>query len=309
MTSLDPALVPNLFLIGASKSGTSSLYAYLQHFPGVAGANPKEPCFFVARLELTELWPAMAREAVSHDPEAYLAMFRNRPAGYRLEGSVYYSQASHLAGVLGRIAAASPAARFIYLVRHPVERTMSHYWQRVRALLETRPMDEAIVPGSIYVDTSDYAMQLERYLEHVEPARIRVIMTEDLRNRRQAVLDGVAAWLDLPQLPVNAAFLAEYHASPDEVRLPRFALVRTLRDSAAWYRLRTIMPTGLRQAIGNMAVRKVHQERFDERRVRAFLADHFGARAGRLDALLGTDYEQRWFGASDPSARQAGTTR
>jgi hypothetical protein len=296
---LDPALVPNLFVIGASKTGTSSLHAYLSRHPDIVGANPKEPCFFVEQDELRAVWPVMARNPVSHDPNAYLGMFRGRPARYRFDASVYYAQAPHFSGVPARIAAASPDARIVYVVRHPVTRAVSHYWQRFRELQESRPIDEAVVEGSIYVDTSSYAMQLEHYLAHFPRENIRVILSEDLRTRRKAVLDDLFAWLGLPPLEMDDVLASERHTTADETRVPRFGFVRAVRDSAAWGRVRAVLPVGARQALASLAVKKVERARFDESATRARLEDYFGSRAGRLDALTGHDYEARWFARSD----------
>jgi len=60
--------MPNLFVIGASKSGSSALHAYLKVHPEIAMSLEKEPCYFIDQQELTEMWPIMARPAEHHNP-------------------------------------------------------------------------------------------------------------------------------------------------------------------------------------------------------------------------------------------------
>lgn len=287
---------PNLFVVGASKAGTSSLHAYLSHHPDIAGARPKEPCFFVDRAELAAAWPVMARHPASHDWDAYCGLFAARPdARWRFEGSVYYAQAPHFSGVPARIAARLPHARIVYLVRHPVERTISHYWQRVRMLQETRPIEEAVVPGSIYVDTSDYAAQLEAYLAHFDRATVKVLAAEDLRDRRQAVLDDLFGWLGVPPLPLDAVLEGERHVTAPVSRAPRMRLVRAVRDSRAWQAARAMLPEPARATLRRLAVREFARSSVNEGATRRFLAEYFPARAARLDTLLGSDHARRWF--------------
>ena len=57
------ALMPNLFVIGASKSGSSALHSYLRVHPEIRMSSEKEPCFFVEQTQLEEAWPIMARHA------------------------------------------------------------------------------------------------------------------------------------------------------------------------------------------------------------------------------------------------------
>ncbi len=55
----------------------------------------------------------------------------------------------------------NPGARFIYLMRDPNERTISHYWHMVRYHAERRPMLEAIKTDPQHLDVSHHAMQAD----------------------------------------------------------------------------------------------------------------------------------------------------
>ena len=217
--------MPNLFVIGASKAGSSALHAYLKPHPDICMSSEKEPCFFVNRAELQTAWPIMARQPCSHDRNAYLELWKGgETARYRGEGSVYYSQAPHRSGVPARIAAACPDARIIYIVREPVMRAMAHYWQRFKEFQETLSPEAAVSQNPLYRDTSDYALQLRAYLEHFDKTQIRVVVAEELRANRREVLADVLQWLGLEAYEYEDAQLTERHRSPPDQQAPKVSI-------------------------------------------------------------------------------------
>ena len=109
--------MPNLFIIGAAKCGTTSLHCYLDLHPEISMSRIKEPRFFACPEGPRE-------ERAITDRNRYLALFE---AGKKIRGeaSPAYSQHPAVSGVPGRIAMESPDAKFIYLVRDPIERIES----------------------------------------------------------------------------------------------------------------------------------------------------------------------------------------
>jgi len=80
--------LPNFILVGAPKSGTSSLYQYLKQHPDVFMCEPKEPYFFVPAVE-KEKWFALGLNPVMSD-ETYAALFDGAPARKPLERPVLH---------------------------------------------------------------------------------------------------------------------------------------------------------------------------------------------------------------------------
>ena len=76
-------------------------------------------------------------------------------------------------------------------------RTIRHYWQRAKELFETLPMEKAIVEGSIYIDTSDYKLQVEQYLKYFDRSAVLVVSSDDLRDERRRSLNSIFGWLGL----------------------------------------------------------------------------------------------------------------
>ncbi len=64
-----------------------------------------------------------------------------------------------------RIARFNPEARILYIMRHPIKRTISHYWYMVNFFGEGRTMLKTIDEDPDYRETSYYAMQLRPYID------------------------------------------------------------------------------------------------------------------------------------------------
>ncbi len=285
---LGSALMPNLFIIGASKCGTSALHAYLRLHPEIRMGDEKEPCFFVEQSELMKVWAVMAHRPVSHDWQAYLQNFAGgENVRYRGEGSTLYAMAPTLSGVPARIAAASPNAKLIYMVREPVRRTIGHYWQEAKEFHEKRPLSDAIREVPIYRDTSDYALQMQEYLKYFDRSQIYVVIAERLRTRRQEVMAGIFDWMGLSQVRLSDADLADRHVSPPTSRRERIPGVSAIRDSSLWARLREVLPSGLVSTLRQMGTKTFDKSEMSDAAARAWLEAYFAPRITQFEQMIG----------------------
>jgi hypothetical protein len=286
------ALMPNLFIIGAAKAGSSALHAYLKPHPDILMGTEKEPCFFVSPDELATSWPVMARNPCSHDWDAYLDLFGGGEGlRYRGEGSTLYSKAPHCGGVPTRIKAICPEARIIYTVREPVRRAIVHYWQEFKEFHETLPLEQAVRENAVYRDSSDYALQLEAYLEHFDRSQIHIVVAEELRSRRQEVLAEAFDWLDLPFYEHSEAELTDRHRSPLASRKERFPMVRAIRDSALWASARKRLPKGVVDRLRKSATVEFDKAEMDETAARAWLTAYLEPRRKRFEEMIGRRIE------------------
>lgn len=291
MTACADPRAPNLFIIGASKCGTSALHRYLSYHPAICMSGTKEPCFFVDRAHLSEAWPIMARRPESHDLDAYLAMFEaGTNSAYRGEASVYYSQTPHRTGCAERIHRFAPDARIIYIVKDPVARTIGHFWQRSKELQEPLSLDQAIRDNPLYRDTSDYELQLSAYLEHFDRSQIEVVDARDLRDRRRDTLDDIFRWLGVEPHTLDDIQLADRHVSPPTSRVQRFPFVKTVRDSDIWATMRSHVPSNLRKALSKVGTRTIERTSVDDSAARAWLEDYFAPRIEAFERTTGQDF-------------------
>lgn len=187
-------MLPDFFIIGAAKAGTTALHEYLDQHPEIGMSAVKEPNYF-APVDTAP--PGQRYSNVISDRREYEALFV-RDVAVRGESSPAYSQWPRRPGVPERIRAEVPAARFIYLVRDPIERIAASYVQRA-TLAPQPPLAEALGdlsdPANPYVCPSRYMTQVERYLEVFPAERLLVIDQDELRSDRRAVMRRVFEFL------------------------------------------------------------------------------------------------------------------
>lgn len=181
---------PNLIIIGAMKSGTTSLHHYLQSHPDISMSEPKELNFF----SNPKFWNRGVGWYESHF---------NSAATIRGETSTSYTTYPRAPEVAERMHSVVPDARLIYLVRDPVDRFISHYVHHLSEGRERRSLSEVIAAArqggsSPYAAQGSYFRQIERYLHYFKRTQILVITTEGLKRRREETLYGVADFLELP---------------------------------------------------------------------------------------------------------------
>jgi len=204
-------MLPTFIIIGAMKTGTTSLAAYLGAHPGVFMSTPKEPNFFSRRWD---------KHGDRHLPW-YEGLFeRAVDIPCRGEASVSYTMAPRFEGVPERIAHLIPDVRLVYLVRNPVERIRSMYVNAVGNGDTRLSLREVVEQDPIYLDFSRYAAQIERYLDHFARDQLLILSSERLRDDRarvvEEVLDFVGADTTM-KLDVNF----ELHQGSQWGRLPR----------------------------------------------------------------------------------------
>jgi hypothetical protein len=172
--------LPNLIVIGGLKCGTTSLHHYLNLHPEVGMSRPKELNFFVEELN----WELGTDWYRSHFPAAMAV---------RGETSPHYTNRPRFDGVAGRIRETlGDDARLIYMVRHPIDRLLSHYLHNLGGGYEGRELPEATADqNSSYIQRGLYAMQLEPYLEEFGLERILVVSREELGRDRDATVRRV----------------------------------------------------------------------------------------------------------------------
>lgn len=193
-------MLPNLIVIGAMKSGTSSLHNYLDLHPQISMSSPKELDFFVHEKN----WPKGVAWYESHFTDG---------ARIRGESSPNYTKCHFFGGVPKRMHSIVPEAKLIYVLRDPVERIVSHYVHNIAARWDSRRFPDAVRENIDYVSCSKYYMQLEKYLDYFSRPHILIIASEDLHKRRRQTLREVFRFLDVDDTFYNEGFSDVLHES------------------------------------------------------------------------------------------------
>lgn len=202
-SKLQPARQPNLFILGAAKSGTTSLYHYLAQHPDVFMCPGKEPNFF------TEGYQTVG------NPIDYYRLFdgvRNEPVIG--EASHSYLTNPSTASVL---AALYPRARYIVVLRDPVDRAFSLYhamrrtghesvgtFEKALEVEEERWNSDAFRKkcthyfyNFMYFRSGLFGEQLQRYLGLFERSQILVLSFDELTTQPAKVMRQVYGFLQI----------------------------------------------------------------------------------------------------------------
>ena len=201
--------LPNFFILGAERSGTTSIYHYLKQHPDVYMSPNKEPNFYFLegvadklRGNGTSAW----LEGCTTTREAYLALFDGVTTEKAIgEASVGYLSKEGAAAAIHRDV---PDARLFAVLRHPVERAYTAYMGmrlsgrepvvtfREALNREASRMAEDWSFGG-YRRTGLYCRQLNRYYSLFDREQIRIFLFEDFKSDPAAVVQDIFATLEV----------------------------------------------------------------------------------------------------------------
>ncbi|MFP6657429.1 MAG: sulfotransferase [Pirellulales bacterium] len=242
--------LPDFLIIGAMKSGTTSLSADLQTNPKIFFPSVKEPHFLTDDAVLT-----------STGRRRYARLFSTSiDSQCRGEASTGYTKLPSIDGVPRRAKQLlKTGARFVYLVRNPIDRAISHYYHLRRSGDLTINIDEAIRRVPEFIDYSSYAMQLRAWMNEFGPASFFVVRFEDYVSNRREVVTDICRFLNVKPQPhlidVNAI-----HNGGNSAASPRPLLKSLMRNVTRnqWYKMyvHPRMPQRLRNSLKPIVMRK-----------------------------------------------------
>lgn len=239
-------------IIGAMKSGTTSLFHYLVQHPQIAGPRLKEPSFFVD----DNRWP--------DDWDWYENLWEFDPTKHQwaLEASTNYTKTPVFADAARRMADSGREFKLIYIMRNPLHRVESHvrHLITVGQLKADQQSDDCVKSGMLKV--SSYAAQLDGY-RAVFPAESMLLLSfETLRDDPLGVTQRTLRFLGLDD---TVTITAGRKSNPSVTRSPlygRLAQVSLLR------RVVKCIPEAIRKPIRSAIARekKVTFKLSDEKR-------------------------------------------
>ncbi len=306
---------PNLFVVGAVKSGTTSLYAYLRQHPDIYFPEIKEPHFF-ARL-------APSREqrhliTFVGDQADYLRLYE-QGAHCRWRGDASPSYLWSAPAAAG-IAEVSPDARVIAILRDPIERAYAQYLMDYSEGAIDRPFFEALQidwgrpdkgwgVSQLYVELGCYTEQIRRYRTLFGRERVLVLLLEDLKKDARAVLARIARFLDVAEGPMAVVDIAEAH---NHYKQPKGQWARRLAGHPLSRFLgERLIPRRLGEHIWEHWMQKEAAKPPIDPRAVAFLQEIYTPEIIALEAELGRplpELRRSWAGIADPAAPRGPAT-
>jgi hypothetical protein len=259
--------VPDFFIVGHPKCGTTALHTMLKRHPQLYMPEPKEPRFLASDLRDRFQIPATA--TLPQTLEDYLSLFDAARPGQRAgEASPTYLT-SHAAA--RSIAALQPAARIIAILREPASFLHSLHLQFVQAHVETeKDLRKALslehdrrrgkhIPSTshrpqvlLYSDHVRYVEQLRRYHAVFPPEQVLVLIYDDFRRDNEATLRQVLRFLEVD----DTVAIGVRDANPTvRVRAPRLhAMVHSVSAGQA------PLSRAVRASLKALAPRKLNRQ-------------------------------------------------
>jgi hypothetical protein len=299
------ARIPDFFIVGHPKSGTTALHHMLRSHPQIYMPELKETRFFAG-----ELHPRGGPgDPTPRSVEEYSALFAPAAEGQRTgEASPSYLRSKLAAG---RIAELRPDARIIAILREPVSFLHSMHMELMRDHAEIEPdFAKALAlgperkeaeqrggaPGLVYMD---YVEQLRRYQDAFGRDQMLVLLYDDFRADNQAVLKrvmsflGVDAEVAVEQAEVNPSVRVRSPRANEMLRslyLGRGPAGRLLKAP-----LMLVPRRARRRAMGVVQRRAIYGEpRRPDERVAQELREHLRGEVVALSDYLGEDLVERW---------------
>jgi hypothetical protein len=309
--------LPDFFVVGHPKSGTTALYRMLNSHPQIFMTPMKETRFFSP--ELRSRYARFGPDRLPQTLDAYLALFAGaRPDQRTGEASPSYLR-SHMAA--RRIADVAPEARIIAILREPASFLRSFHLQSVHNNNETEkdfakaialeparragrriPLLCAQPKALMYSDHVRYVEQLRRYHELFGRERVLVLVYEDYRRDNAATVRTMLRFLEVDDtVPIVPAETETLPAVRSQLlhQLARVVRVARRNPNARSPLLRVanaLIPRGLQSARFEEAWRRLlyTEARTPDERFMQELRRRFKPEVVALSEYLGRDFVTLW---------------
>lgn len=228
---------PDFIIMGAMKSATSTLHMQLALQPGIFMTTPKEPNYF------------SDDEQYAKGDAWYESLFLGAKEGDLCgESSTHYTKLPDYPFVVERMAKSLTSPKLIYVMRHPVDRLVSHYIHQWTQNIFTCDINAAIDQYEELTAYSCYARQLAPYFEQFGHENILPVFNEAIRQNPQAQLQRVADFIGYQGVVTWQEDLAAQNVSGE--RIKAFTGYQWLIESSAMTFLRrALVPQSIRNRI------------------------------------------------------------
>ncbi|HEX5150806.1 MAG TPA: sulfotransferase [Parafilimonas sp.] len=297
--------LPNAFIIGVQKAGTTTLHDWLIQHPEIYGLNEYKDVDFFANPERSEKARVLLYEAFKEHT--------NQPV-------IIHCYVNYLLYEIAllKIYEVCPNARLIVTLRNPVDRAFSAYSHFKKFSIETRGVQEALLytpredfvfsksnSNFTYIEHGFYYKQLKKLFEIFPPQQVLILEFDDLKKQPEILLKEVYNFLE-----VTDNFYPKLIARNVTGQVKNQWMQKVLTSSSAFRRSLIKYTVGLgmspekrkliRYKLIELNTKKLSRPQAlpieTDRKIRSELTKLFLHDVIKLDELLGTQYKVKWFG-------------
>ena len=282
----------DFFIVGAPKSGTTSLYHYLSEHPQVEMSSQKEPDYFSDKA-IHEQGMYYAKNRVD-TLDKYESLFVQKESVVYGEASVSYLFYENVAEDIKKY---NPNAKIIIMLRDPIERAFSHYLMDYRLGLISDSFENVLAKISKhknahlfyqqYIEVSKYAKQIQRYLDFFKKENILFIDYEDFKKNVSKTVDQVYNFLN-----ISTEFVADINTKHNTFIMPKNKIIRLIYSFVFLRKILTFLfPVYL---VKNIRVLLFKSDKKPEllKETRSLLSIIFNDDIKKLEEVLAKDYSK-----------------
>lgn len=299
---------PNFYILGAAKSGTTALWDYLNSHPDIFMSNPKEPNFMV--FENKQLPPFSGPcnddyllKNIYNNSIVKLQDYEDLFESVTMESAIGEASVRYLyfEDAVKNIKKYTPNAKFVLILRHPVDRLYSHYCMMRRYGLEPLSLEKALEEEDNriakswgwdwhYKSVSKYGEQLEKYFKIFDRAHFKIILYEDFKSDLEGCLKEIYTFLK-----VKDDFISNFKRSKNVGFLPKnYAVHAWLKKEKNRTFLKKVLPGKLYyksvqivESINQRPISKLNNNVKDD------LTEYFKKDIQKLESLL--EINTNWY--------------
>jgi len=268
---------PDFIIIGAMKSATSTLHEQLALQPGFFMSIPKEPNFF------------SDDQVYDLGLDWYANLFSDAdPGDICGESSTHYTKLPDYSRTIERMKSYLPSLKLVYVIRHPIDRLVSHYIHQWSQNVIRVDINQAIDEFDELINYSRYSMQLAPFIDAYGAENIYIAFSEAFRVRPQYELEKVTRFLGYSQPVIWYDNLPEQNVSNQRIRRFKGYDFVINHPILAWLR-KMLIPQSFRDAVKNKLTLKNRPQIDEQHKLK--LVQTFNDDLLNLGKLLGIELD------------------
>ncbi len=296
----NPTKLPDFFLVGAPKCGTTTLYQYLYQHPEVFLPTIKEPSYFCFASLPSEARKHIAKKFVVWDLDNYIKLYKDSPEK-TLSGDCsplyLYSYEAAIDLMKSTYGDKLRSVKIIAILRNPVERAFSSYLHAFGRGNETLSFKEAIKKKTIemkqqnriaadYTGVGMYYAQVKAY-QNAFP-NMKIFLFEDLKDQ-PALLKNLSEFLGIDS---SVKPSSEIKTNPSGIPKSKLLLKLVSKQSGTKRFIKRLVPDkywlnvlAIRDSVERMNLDKPKMDS----EVRRVLTGLYSEDVKKLEELIGRD--------------------
>jgi len=286
---------PNFFIVGAARSGTTSIYNYLKQHPEIFLSEIKEPRFLSSKYNMLPHNGPGDKKIDDHTVKSdkkYFDLFKNinseKIIGEGSTENLYYYKTAD------RIKTLAENPRILILLRNPVGRAYSSYWLLVSQKREKESFENALKLEEDrikqnyefiwhYKNVGLYYNQVKYYLETFNDSNVKIVIFDDLKENPDRTLNDILRFLGLnSDYKIN--FKSKYNASGSVKNKFIYNLIK--KNNVFKKFIKCLLPRGMSRKLGRSVMNKNYQKPEMNTETEAYLKKYFKRDVEKLEMLI-----------------------